>query len=417
MLKNILTTFSTKVIAGLVSFILLLFTTNYLGATGRGTISLLIVSCEIINLLSGFIGGTALIYLVPRNKNRTFLNRVFIISYIWICLASGMLTIIFILTKSIPDSLVSHVLLLGILSAMFNFHLFLLISFEKIFLQNLSAIVQVLLVLFAFTGAIFIFESASVISFILSLYLSYSVSMLLSLFFVIKNLPHKKDRTPLLNSVKEIIRFGFISQLSNIFQYLNHRFSYYILNYYTNIAFVGIYSVGVAISEAVWTIPGSISLIQYARIANLNDLSYSRQITIYLAKLSFILTLFAISSILLIPADIFVSVFGKDFKPVKDILFYLSPGIVAIGYATIISYYFAGIGKYIINSIASSLGLLVNLIFNFLLVPSYGYTGAAVAATLSHLTTGIFLIVAFLKEARVPVISLFPSKGNMKIKR
>lgn len=243
--------------------------------------------------------------------------------------------------------------------SLFNFHTIVLISFEKIFLQNFIVLIQVLTNFLIFTGFIFVLKLINVNSYILSLYLSYIVTLMISLLTIPKALPKERSKITIFNTMMEISKWGFISQLGNVIQYLNYRLSYYILNHYASIASVGIYSVGIMVSESIWMISGSISLVQYARIANSNDIVYSRNLTLRLAKLSFTTTLFAVLILLLLPANIFQVVFGKDFRPVKEVMLYLSTGISIFGYSVIVSHYFAGVGKYAINTMAAFVGLVI----------------------------------------------------------
>lgn len=114
MTKNILTTFTSRIITAITSFVLLLFTTNDLGAEGRGIISLLTASCGLISLFSGFIGSSAMVYLIPRNKNKDFILQVFVISYIWTIVVGGVLVAIFLLAKSVSKEILVHIFFIGV---------------------------------------------------------------------------------------------------------------------------------------------------------------------------------------------------------------------------------------------------------------------------------------------------------------
>jgi O-antigen/teichoic acid export membrane protein len=218
--------------------------------------------------------------------------------------------------------------------------------------------------------------------------------------------------TDLFSTVKEVSKYGFIAQLGNLIQYLNYRFSYYILNLYIGPADVGVYSVGIVMSEAIWIIAGSVALVQYSRIANVGDTPYAKELTVALSKLSFIITLFIVLIILLIPEGIITFIFGKDFSQVKNVIITLSIGISAFGFTIILSHYFSGIGKYHINTIASFLGLIITVFGNILFTPIYGYYGAGITASLSFITTSIFLIYCFKKYSGVRISSFKPRKED-----
>jgi O-antigen/teichoic acid export membrane protein len=173
-----------------------------------------------------------------------------------------------------------------------------------------------------------------------------------------------------------------MAQLGNVIQYLNYRLSYFILNHYTTYANVGIYSVGVMTSESIWLISSSIATVQYSKIANINDLNYSRDLTLKLAKLSFVATFICVIILNFLPQGVFYFIFGKDFGPVKTVIFYLSTGIISFGLTVSISHYYAGVGKYYIN--------------------------------LNTIAAFIGLIFIFLKETRYPLLSFLPSLQEVK---
>ena len=119
MFKKILNTFIVKILAAICSLFLLILTTQYLGAAGRGLISILTASIGMFSLVSGFIGGTALVYLIPKYKSRTFLKQVIFFSYLWIILVSSSGVFILYLTGFIPQYLFKHLFVLSILSSIF----------------------------------------------------------------------------------------------------------------------------------------------------------------------------------------------------------------------------------------------------------------------------------------------------------
>ena len=414
MIKSIFSTFTTRIFSLFISFATLILTTKYLGAKGRGYISLLTTSAGLINLFSGFVGGAALVYLIPKNKSRNFVFQAIILSYCWALLVSIVIGFTLFWTDSITENLVIHTLFLGFLLSIITTHNIILVAFEKIILQNLVNILQIFVNFTLFAVLLIVLRRAKVSSFIISLYSAYIISLFFSVISIIRNLPSKVENLSLLSSLKNILKYGLVSQLGNVIQYLNYRFSFYVLKHFSGISAVGVYSVGVVISEAIWTISGSISLVQYSKIANSDDINYSREITLLLAKLSFLVTFAAICVLILIPESMFSTIFGEDFSRVKQIIIFLFPGIAIFSYSIIISHYFAGIGKYVVNTKASFIGLIVTLVSNFVLISRYGYSGAAISASLSYMTTAGFLIYSFVKETGLAIEKLFPSIGEVR---
>ncbi|MBU0727809.1 polysaccharide biosynthesis C-terminal domain-containing protein, partial [Patescibacteria group bacterium] len=414
--KNILNTSFTKIISAGLSLILLILTTRYLGAHGRGVLSIITASVGLITLFNGFLGGSSLVYVIPRNRSISFFKQATILWCLWSLLVSILISFILLFTGVISTNLFFHIVILGILSSFFGTSTTILLAEEKVGSYNISGIIQVSANFLIFGLIILVLRKVNINSYLLALYISYILGLCFTVYFVLKiwKVVRKKPLISFFSTVKEISRYGFIAQLGNVIQYLNYRLSYFILNHYVGLADVGIYSVGVTIAESIRLISSSIALVQYSKIANTDNLNYSRELTIRLAKLSFIITLLATFFLLFMPQGLFSLVFGRDFGPTKTIIFYLSAGIVSFGLTVTISHYFAGIGKYHINTIASFIGLVFTIALNFLLIPKYGYIGAAISASLSYLGTSLFLILIFIKETGYSLLIFLPSKQDLK---
>ena len=214
--------------------------------------------------------------------------------------------------------------------------------------------------------------------------------------------------------IKKFLKHGSYIQLANLLQLINYRLSYYLIDYWHGTAALGIYSVGVSIAEAVWLISKSIALVQYARVANIQDKEYAQNLTVKLVKLSFIGTLAVLIPLLLIPAGFFAVIFGKEFADIKIIILSLSPGILSLAISYIFTHYFSGIGKNHVNTIASGLGFILTLLFCFLLIPLYGIIGAAISASLSYFISFLYLFIIFKKESGSSVISYVPKVNDFK---
>ena len=68
MIKRILQHFTARVLTAGLSFAVVWLTARYLGAAGRGQVSLFYTDMSGLVLLAGLVGGSSLIYLVPRRN-------------------------------------------------------------------------------------------------------------------------------------------------------------------------------------------------------------------------------------------------------------------------------------------------------------------------------------------------------------
>jgi len=409
MLRNILGTFGAKFIIAIANLIIVILTSQFLGAEGKGITSLILMSITIVLLFSSIVGGPALVYLVPRMA----LLKLLIPSYIWAILTSLIFTAIIAWLNIISTDYIIHLFFLSLLLALLSIHLAVLLGKENIKANNLLSLLQsfatvmVLLVLFLFL------KKHEVQSYVLALYIAYITCLLIST-VVISRYIQSFSLAKIKKVIQQLFQYGSLAQLSNIIQFMNYRLSFYFLEIYSGTATVGIYSIGVSLSEALWLIGGSIAMVQYARIANSKDIEYSRQLTYKLAKLSFTTTLVLLIPLLLLPESFFIFIFGQEFGAVREVIWYLSPGIGSFGLSIIFSHYFGGIGKYYINTIASFIGFIFMIGLSFILIPTYSYAGAGIAASVSYLSSSIFLIWMFVKETKFNMLAIIPSLQDFR---
>ena len=111
MIKNIVGTVFTRFINALISFIVIIIISQKFGAEGTGTIGLILLGITIIVMINNFVGGSALVYLVPRYD----LYRLLVPSYIWALTTSIPVAILLSITKLIPYEFTYHVMLLSLI--------------------------------------------------------------------------------------------------------------------------------------------------------------------------------------------------------------------------------------------------------------------------------------------------------------
>jgi len=410
MFKTILNTLGTKIISSLIGFLILILTTQYLGADGRGLISLLGTSVGLILIFSGFIGGSSLVYLTSRHD----ISYLLIPSYFWAVLIAVTGTITFAIFHVIPESIVLPTFILSTLSVVGNVNLMILIGKEKITLNNTISLIQVITNFLTLLFFFLVLNQLSVSYYIYSMYITNIIAIFLGFYGIRKyfnGFPTNPRKA--WTVVKSMLNYGFLAQIGNVIQYLNYRMSYFILNVYSGLGAVGIYSVGVTLSETVWLISGSIALVEYSKISNIRDEDYAKKLTVKLSKVSFLATLCVVMALVCVPPDWFRLILGKDFSTVYGVILTMSAGICSFGLTVIISHFFAGKGKYQINAIAAGIGLIGTIIFSYLLIPPYGYIGAGITASISYLLTSLFLIWIFKRETHISIKDLSPSMNDL----
>jgi len=400
MFREILNTLWTKIGSAIIALCILILTTQYLGADGRGLISLISSSIGIIGIFAGFIGGPAAIYLAAKNKTQYLLIPIYGWTVIVTIVGSGVLLFVNI----IPVAYILPIAILSLISSIYISNFYILVGHQKVRVNNFIYFFQWIINLVTLVLFFVVIRQPTVGFAVIALFISGICGLALTLVEVKKiTIPVPIDWSDQVTVLKSLVSFSFFAQAAAVMYYLNYRLGIFVLTTSAGLSAVGIYSVGVNLAEFILLGSQSIALVEYSRISNTNDRHYAKNITIKLAKVGFILTLSLTMLLVSLPSAVYGIVFGKDFSSVSNVLFAMSPGIIAFGTSIIIFNYFAGIGKNQVNAIAAFAGLSSNILFCYLLIPFYGSVGAGITASISFILMSGILVGAFLKETNTGI--------------
>jgi O-antigen/teichoic acid export membrane protein len=199
----------------------------------------------------------------------------------------------------------------------------------------------------------------------------------------------------------EILRFGTYVQFANIFQTLNYRLSFKFVDFYIGRGAVGVLSLGMQLAEGMWLISRSIATVQYSRLSNEMNYDYGVRLTLTLAKITWIVTGFAMVLLLLVPKFVFVAIFTARFGDVKLVIASLALGIVTLSVSMIFSGFFPSINKPYHNTISSAIGLLFTVVCGVLLIPRYGIIGAGMSASISYFFLTLYQFIIFSRMTKL----------------
>jgi O-antigen/teichoic acid export membrane protein len=387
LIGNILNTISSRIGLAVISIILLVLNSNFLGSEGLGTVSLIVLEISIFLLLSNLITGGSLIYYASRIP----ILQLLLLSYLWILICTAIAYTACSSFSYLNGPYVLHILLLGAIQAAVGTHLNLLVGKELIKSYNSIQLGQSIVQVLSLCLFYFVWNKTTVEAFIYSTYIAYSYAVLLSLF---KLLPFLKGSfiIPSFKHIKQILHYGFFIQTANISQLLNYRLSYFLLDYYCGRASVGKFTAGIQLSEGI-LLPGkSIGVVQYSKLSNSLNYEANARLSLRLMKVVVLLSLPLIVFLMVLPSQVFETVLGSDFSSTPLIIACMSLGILALSAEVILSRFFSGTGQQKVNAGSSTLGLVVSLIAGFSLIPFYGIVGAAFTASLSYMSMFLFLL-------------------------
>jgi O-antigen/teichoic acid export membrane protein len=403
MVKVILSTIGTRIIAAILTFAVWVLNANFLDAEKVGTISLIIFSVAIVQLITNFVSGSALIYYTPR----VGVYRLIVPAYLLTPLLSALscCALFFIGhvwngASVIPAGYFREVFILSMVMSLTSANYMFLLGLERVNQFNKVNLLQVVLLMVILLTFLFLLQIRDVMSYFWAIFLSYCLALVLSFTWL---LPAVK-RVALTESwslLKDILRFGTYVQFANIFQTMNYRLSLKFVDLFLGRASVGILTIGVQLAEGLWLISRSIGTVQYSRMSNEMNFDYSVKLTLTLGKISVAITALAMGILLCIPLKFFLIFFPSSFSEIKLVITSLSVGIVMLSGSIILSGFYSAVNKPYHNTISSGIGMLCTVFLGIYLVPEYGIAGAGFTASISYSVITIYQFVVFMRITKV----------------
>ncbi len=210
--------------------------------------------------------------------------------------------------------------------------------------------------------------------------------------------------------VKQLLKLGVMYAFTFFVIQLNYRVDILLLEKLSSIHEVGIYSLGIHITEQLWQVPFAISIVLFSRTANAKDYSLMTESTVSLARLSFILILFLSLIAIIVAPYLIPLIFGKDFTASVIILQYILPGVIILVIFRVLSGQLAGMGKPHYAVYIFIPALIINIILNYFLIPKYGGKGAAIASNISYILGTIGYWIIYCRVLNISAIEILRFK-------
>ncbi|WP_394666479.1 polysaccharide biosynthesis C-terminal domain-containing protein [uncultured Chryseobacterium sp.] len=406
--NTILKTFASRFLILILNFGLVIYSTNMWGSEGKGFISLVIADLTVISFFANIFVGSSMSYFASKFKTEEILP----FAYLWSVLVGILVPLIFRFNNA--SAYFGYLVMLSVLSSILAANVNLFVGQQNIRMFNIyTALQQIVHVIFILI-IVYLIKITSVDAYFLAQIGSFGILLLGSSFQVFKTCDLKR-----ISFSKKIggklFNYGWKTQLSAFLQFLNNRLSFYFLEYFKGVVSVGIFSVGIAFSEAIWTVSRSLSVVLYSDVLNNSNADEAIEKTKVSLKISFLVTLSFILAMLLIPGQLYSMIFGKDFSQTKEIILFLSPGILAIAVSNIIGHYFAGINKLRILNVKSLIGLVFTIISSFCIIPKWGIRGACIITSVSYCISSGILFWRFYQMTEFRFQDFILSKAEINL--
>lgn len=376
---------------GLVSALLLvILNLHFVHVEGQGTIALINFGILIVATLSQFIGGGALIYLIPRIGE----HKIALPSIVWIVISAS---VTFLLLLALNAPFVGFTLLLGVLQSLFILQQMILLGKEKITMYQILLFTQSLSSL-SFVALFYFFTNWGIVAFIAGQLASFTLTALIGFYLTAstwKNMRFGLSKNDLTLTAK----LGGYAQLGNIFHLGNQRSYLYFLENSgpEGKVYTGVFSILMYLAEALWSVVKSLSSILASRVAQTSNFIEHLALTKRYLILGVSTTLFGTICFLLIPNTWLAPFVNYDIAFLKEGFFFLIPGIIANTITVSYAHLFSGRGLHQYNFYSAATGFAVAIGGSMWLIASDQLNGACLAASAAFVTQSIVQTLLFLR--------------------
>lgn len=378
-----------------------------LGPAPRGLISLTLMAIA-FGAMVGSLGSEAVVVVwISRFKGNN--TRWFPAVMTWIacgCLVSDSAWALLYwrvhpaFLKGITPGLAVLVLFSIPVTVLFSVLMAMLAGEERFHLRSLIALVNRLAALLAFWLAVLLVGRRAETAIIGNL-----AGLLVALWIAIAALRHFFQNSYQFSQAQgqllPTVLFGIRGQAGTLASFFSYRLDVFVVNYFLDPSQVGLYALGVLVSEALWQLPAIVAMALFPRTARTVDSASENFTCMILRQVTFITVsaaaLIAVASPILIPL-----IFGSRFTPSVAVVWWILPGTVALSLGKVVAADLAARGGINHLPISSVLGLVLTLVLDFLLIPRMGIQGAALASSLAYLASGVYLLAVLQRKLRTP---------------
>jgi len=400
MKKDMLRTTIARTLMGLLNLVFYVYIARTIGAAFVGKVSLTILHVSISALVSGILGGSSLVYLVPKTKRASELIS---LSWVGTFLMPLITLLILLLIRVVTGDMVWIVFCLSVLNIAFQNYMNILLAFEKIWLQNMLSVLQLFLfvsmflVYYAFIDK-FLFFIDPYIAFVITLGISYFVTTFIAFVYIHREIPLGKFTW---EDVRSLFLYAFKTQLASLFGLLTYRTVYFFTEKHVGLAAVGFLSIGFQLGEALWILARSIALVQYSKIANMSSVRQALSVTFVLAVVTTFFTLVGGTILYLIPDSFYTFMLGKDFSGIKNVFGIMLPGFTFMACSMIFVHYHSGRGKIERNLLTSFSSFITILFLGKYFMPHFpSWVTAATITSIAYAVHWLLSFIFYWKDVR-----------------
>ncbi|MBI3780862.1 MAG: polysaccharide biosynthesis C-terminal domain-containing protein [candidate division NC10 bacterium] len=191
--------------------------------------------------------------------------------------------------------------------------------------------------------------------------------------------------------LRRSLRFGLSLHLGLVMVFLQLRADVFLLERFSGLAAVGLYTLAVVAAESIWMITDAVAVACLPHQVE-SSAAESGRITLRACRFNFFLALLAGASLALVSYPAVRLAYGVPFLPAIPALLALLPGVVCYSVQRVCGAYLLRLNHPLRMSGILGGAVILNIALNLVWIPRWGIVGAALASTASYaLSAALFL--------------------------
>ena len=406
----------TYALDGALAFVQGALIARALGPDGRGVYSLFVVSAAFAQVVLALgLGNASIYYLNKRALPVRSVVSAAHVATVWSLVVAGLAILLIepwtgdtIFGGDVPD----YFFIIAVPVLVYSTLLKLVLQAMSRFVElGATIVVQPIIMLMLIAGAMAT-GRATASTIVVFWMIAHGVASLIALSRIgLSNVDVRQIIRPRWATLRSLLGFGIQGEAGNILQLLNYRLDQYLVRVFVSLAGVGIYAVGVSMTEAIWMLANAVAIVLVPRLT-LADPEEARRMTPVATRNTVLLATAGALALAAVAPILVPLVFGDAYRPSVDALWLLLPGTVALTGSKVLTGYIFSQGRPLVNTAITVLALSVTLAADLILIPAFGVNGAAAASSLTYVAHFAAALIAYRMISGQPALAAVVPRGE-----
>jgi O-antigen/teichoic acid export membrane protein len=219
---------------------------------------------------------------------------------------------------------------------------------------------------------------------------------------------------PRLGLAGAALKFGIFAHAGRVMKTGNYRLDQWLLGSLAGPRELGLYSIAVAWSEAIFYLPEALMMVIRPDVVRASRGEAARR-TAIVFRAAVIVTVPVVVTMIVAAPLLCVFVFGEEFRGSIADLRLLAAGAFGIIALKLLANSLTAQRKPMLGNVALAVAFGATVALDLLLIPRYGGAGAAAASTIAYTAGGVAVAIIFSRALGAPLLDLAPRPADVRI--